>query len=130
MKTEKELSEEMGLDRKHLIRMRKEGLKGWHRKGNTVMYDSDGEHAVRNVVQKELCVSELSEPLPDPVEKEMVVTNIPFNSRMVICGDVRVKVHSNQNFKRGMKLRARPPLTNDSKLWVLVGRSPRWKGKW
>ena len=94
------------------------------------MYDSDGEHAVRNVVQKELSVSELSEPLPDPVEKEMVVTNIPFNSRMVICGDVRVKVRSNQNFKRGMKLRARPPLTNESKLWVLVGRSPRWKGKW
>ena len=95
-----------------------------------MMYDSDGEHAVRNVVQQELCVDELSEPLPDPVEEEMVVTSIPLNSRMVICGDVKVRVHSNLNFRKGMKLRARPPLTNESKLWVLVGRSPRWKGKW
>lgn len=112
------------------MKMRQDGMKGWHRKGNTVMYDQEGEHALRNTVQKEMCIDELSEPLPAPIEQEMVVTSIPLNSRMVVCGDIKVRVHSNLNFRKGMKLRARPPLTNESKMWVLVGRSPRWKGKW
>ena len=112
------------------MKMRKEGLQGWQKEGNTIMYNSEGEHALRNKIQAELCVEELSEPLPEPVQQEMVVTQIPRNSKMVICGDVRVKVHSNQNFRKGMKLTARPPISQDSKMWVLVGRSPRWLGRW
>ena len=133
MKTEKELSQEMGLDRKHLVKMRKEGViaaSSWIKVSNQIVYHEEGEHEIRNIIQRELCVDELPDPLPEPVEKEMIVTAIPKNNRMVLCGDVKVKVHSNQNFRKGMKLTARPPISTDSRMWVLVGRSPRWKGKW
>jgi hypothetical protein len=40
----------------------------------------------------------------------------------------RVKVHSSKNFTAGMCIKVRPPKVLGSP-WVLVGRSPRWPGR-
>lgn len=131
MKTEKELADELGINRKMLTEWRKEGLVSkWEKNGNTITYDSDGEHEVRNYLQNEISIKELSEPLPPPDEpREMVITKLPLNPRMVICGDVRVKVRENKNFIVGMKVNARPSVDNEQ-VWVMVGRCPRWRGKY
>lgn len=131
MKTEKELAAELGIDRKILVGWRKEGyIAYWERNGNTIVYYPEGEHEVRNHLQNEICVEELSEPLPPPDEpKEMVITKLPLNPRMVICGDIRVKVRENKNFIVGMKVNARPSMDNEQ-VWVMVGRCPRWRGRY
>lgn len=39
---------------------------------------------------------------------------------------VNVRVHSNQNYRRGMSVKIRPSGPG----WIIVGRSPRWPGRW
>ena len=131
MKTEIELCEELGMDRRIVRKIRENALSAtsWTKKGNAIVYTKDGEHALRNEIQKELCSEELSKPEPELVEQEFVVTHIPFNRSLLICGDTKVRVSSNKNFMKGMKVRARPP-ASDSRVWVMRGRCPRWRGKY
>lgn len=133
MKTEKELAAELGVDRKMLAGWRKDGtIEGdsWVKVSNQITYDEAGEHAVRNILQKEICADSLSDPLPANSEPEsLTVTQIPINPKMVICGDTRVRVSNNRNFIKGMKVTARPPATGE-RVWVMVGRCPRWRGKY
>jgi hypothetical protein len=133
MKSEKELALELGIDRKMLAGWRKDGIISTSssiKVGNQITYHEEGEHEVRNIVQRELMVQELSAPLPqaaDPVEME--ITSIPRNPKMVLCGDLRVKVRENKNFLLGMKVKARPS-TDNKQVWVMVGRCPRWRGRY
>ena len=129
MKSEKDLAQELGIDRKLLRSMRAEGLEGWEKQGNTVVWAPEGEHKVRNRIQAQICAEELSEPLEVPEVQELVITKLPLNPKLVICGDIYVRVHSNRNFLTGMKVRARQSVTGD-RVWVIVGRSPRWRGKY
>jgi hypothetical protein len=131
MKTEKDLAIELGIDRKILAGWRKEELiNGWEKKGNAIVYDSDAEHGVRNHLQKEICAAEISEPLPAPDSpKELTITKIPLNPKLVICGDIRVRVRENKNFLLGMKVNARPSMDSEQ-LWVMQGRCPRWRGRY
>jgi hypothetical protein len=133
MKTEKELANELGIDRKMLAGWRKDGIvatSSWVKVSNQITYHEEGEHEVRNIVQRELCADELSEPLPEPDgPQELEITKIPLNPKLVMCGDVRVRVRENKNFLIGMKLNARPPATGEQ-VWVMVGRCPRWRGKY
>lgn len=131
MKSEKELAAELGIDRKILAGWRKEGfIAGWEKDGNTIAYHPEGEHEIRNHLQKELCANELSAPLPSPSNPmEMEITAIPRNPRMVMCGENRIKVRDNKNFLTGMKVKARPS-TDNKQVWVMVGRCPRWRGKY
>lgn len=128
MKSEKDLAAELGIDRKELKDMRA-SISGWSKKGNTIMWDSTGEHTVRNRIQAKICAEDLGEPLEVPKEKEMKITKIPLNPKLVVCGDVYVRVRDNRNFINGMKVRARPP-ADGSRCWVLLGRCPRWRGKY
>ena len=131
MKTEKELATELGIDRKMLAGWRKEGyIAYWERNGNTIVYYPEGEHEVRNHLQKEICVKELSKPLPPPDgPQELVITKLPLNPRMVICGDKKVKVRNNKNFIVGMKVNARPSRDGEH-IWIIAGRGPRWRGRY
>jgi len=133
MKTEKELAIELGVDRKVLIKWRKEGIVStscWIKAGNTISYHAEGEHELRNVVQRALMVEELSDPLPVAKEpEEMEITGIPRNPRLILCGDRKVRVSLNKNFLIGMKVRARPSIDSES-IWVMVGRCPRWRGRY
>ncbi len=132
MKSELELTEELGIERKILSDWRKQGIiatSSWVKVSNQICYHEEGEHEVRNIIQRQLLVEEMSEPLDVPEDKKMVITLIPRNSKMVICGDVKVRVRDNRNFLKGMKLFARPP-ANGGGVWVMKGRCPRWRGKY
>lgn len=55
-----------------------------------------------------------------------------FKNRRVIQADVaghgsvNVRVHSSENYRRGMSIRVR----RDGTGFIVVGRSPRWPGRW
>ena len=129
MKTEKDLAEELGIDRNILRKWRMDGdIEDWEKKGNSIVYGDKGEHKVRNLLQKQICVEELSEPLDSEEPQDMRITKIPLNPNLVICGETYVRVKSNKNFLTGMPVRARPPATG-GRVWVMLGRCPRWRGK-
>lgn len=130
MKTEKDLAEELGVDRNILRAWRTEGeVDDWEKRGNSICYNSDGEHKVRNLLQKQICVEELSAPLDPEEPQDMKITKIPLNPNLVICGDQYVRVKSNKNFLTGMSVKARPPATG-GRVWVMLGRCPRWRGRY
>lgn len=129
MKLENELAEELGLERKIISRMRKNGEIEATKVGNRVAYSEEQEHKLRNLIQKEMMVQELGDPQPAKTEQELVITQIPRNPRLVVCNEIYVRVRSNENFLRGMKVKARPPL-EDNGVWVMIGRCPRWRGKY
>jgi len=133
MKTEKELAAELGIDRKILSGWRKDGIvatSSWVKVSNQIVYHEEGEHEVRNILQREICAKELSEPLPPPDgPQELVITKLPLNPRMVICGDRKVKVRDNKNFIVGMKVNARPSRDGEH-IWIIAGRGPRWRGRY
>jgi hypothetical protein len=131
MKSEIQLSEELGMDRRVIrdIRMNVLTADSWTKEGNRVVYTKNGEHALRNEIQKELASQELSDPLPELEEKEFTITHIPFNRRMVISDGVKIRVSDNKNFLTGMKVRARPPVS-EGEIWVMLGRCPRWRGRY
>jgi hypothetical protein len=133
MKTESHLAKELGVNRNILKEMRKEGLiatSSWEKASNQIVYHEEGEDEVREILKAELSTEKLSDPLPPPDEpREMVITKLPLNPRMVICGDIRVKVRENKNFLIGMKVNARPSMDNEQ-VWVMVGRCPRWRGRY
>ena len=131
MKTEKELSEELGMDRRVVREIRTNALSAssWTKEGNAIVYTEEGEHALRNQIQKELCSQELSDPEPEPVEREFVITRVPLNSTLLMCGDTKVRVSDNKNFMKGMVVKARPP-AGEGRVWVMKGRCPRWRGKY
>lgn len=131
MKSEKVLSEELGMDRKTLRALRMDALSAdsWTKESNQIVYTAEGEHELRNVIQRKLASEALSPPLEEKEPKMLTITKIPLNRKMVICDEIRVRVSSNKNFLRGMQLKARPPV-GDNKVWVMVGRCPRWRGRW
>ena len=68
----------------------------------------------------------------------MVVTSVPKVNRRILCarkkegeegGEMRVRVRDNINFMPGMELRARPD-ANYADIYVLEGRTPRYRGRW
>lgn len=131
MKKEIELADELGVERSVLKEFRREGLEGWvkgGKVGNWVSWTEEGETRVRDRLKQEMDIEELPDPVPVPSPSEFIITKIPLNSRLVICGDVYVKVKDNKNFLKGMKLSARPPVEGRS--WVMVGRCPRYRGKY
>ena len=56
MKLENELAEELGLERKIISRMRKDGEIEATKVGNRVAYSEEQEHKLRNLIQKEMMV--------------------------------------------------------------------------
>ena len=104
-------------------------VEDWEKSGNSIVYGSEGEHTIRNLLQKQICVEELSEPLDPEEPQDMKITKIPLNPNLVICGETYVRVKSNKNFLTGMSLRARPPATG-GKVWVMLGRCPRYRGRY
>lgn len=131
MKSESRIAKELGINRVVLKQWRDSGLiTGWEKQGNKIAYDELGEADVREKVRLELEAKDLGKTPPPPEEpKEMVITQIPFNTRMVLCGDIKVRVSNNQKFKVGMKVNARPSI--DSKhVWVMIGRCPRFNGRY
>lgn len=131
MKSEIQLCEELGMDRRVIrdIRMNALSASLWTKEGNRVVYTQEGEHALRNEIQKELASQELSDPLPELEEQEFTITHIPFNRRMVMSDSVKIRVSDNKNFLTGMKVRARPPVS-EGEIWVMLGRCPRWRGRY
>lgn len=133
----------LGLKRPQLRALRQKHLvKGidWAMRGGKVTYYLRGEEKVRVVVSSIIGVDEgdfevdESLGLEDRSERMEVRQVFPINRRLVECrlsnGDgVRVNVGDNANFVVGMELKARPHW-GAGRLWVLVGRRPRWRGKW
>ena len=70
----------------------------------------------------------------EPEVIELVITRVYPNPRLLLAAsntgeEVRVSVQSNINFRRGMKIKARPP-AGEVQLYRLEGRCPRFPGKW
>ena len=132
----------LGLKRVKLVSLRKDGLeegRDWCLSKGRVTYTLEGERRMRGVLSL-LCgldgvELEVDEEVGREEPEEMeVLTVYPLNRRLVECGRengerVRVTVGSNENFVKGMVLNARPPW-GSGRLWVLVGRKPRRRGKW
>jgi hypothetical protein len=132
MKTEKDLAEELGIDRNVLRAWRMDGTiatSSTVKMGNKIVYHEEGEEEVREKLKNEISVSEISEPLDTTQPQELEITQIPLNPKLVICGEIYVRVSSNKNFLKGMKVKARPPAT-EGRVWVMLGRTPRWRGRW
>ena len=132
MKTEKELAQELGIDRSILKGWRQSGyITGWEKSGNTIVFLPEGESEVREKLKDEIGVDDIGEPLPPPEDPYgLKIINIPRNPKLVICEDnIYVRVRDNKNFLKGMMVQARPPATGE-RVWVMIGRCPRWRGKW
>ena len=132
----------LGLKRKKLSSLRKEHLKEgehWGRLKGRITYRVGGEVKMRGVVALLLGIEEkdivVDEEIGREEPEEMEVVRVfPINRRLVECervtGEkVRVTVGDNVNFLKGMVLKARPPW-GSGRLWVMVGRKPRWRGRW
>ncbi len=135
MKRESELAKELGVNRDVLVAYRNGDMprKGWKRSRGAVWVTKMGEEWIHEQLGSDIGV-ELAEFEAEPgAPREMTVKKRPLNPRMVLCDldgeEVKVRVRSNENFLVGMKLKARPPAP-DSRMWVLEGRGPRWRGKW
>lgn len=78
-------------------------------------------------------VGALSAPEPEPVTLVVTSKRPPRNSHIVEAklGEqlVRVRVKDNANFLPGMEIRARQD-EDYADMFVLVGRTPRYKGRW
>lgn len=70
---------------------------------------------------------------PPRVAEMRVVKVYPLNPRLLLCElkdtpqAQRVRVRDNRNFLPGMVLKA---VHENSDLWTLAQRLPRWRGKW
>jgi len=141
MKSEIDLAQELGMERKIIRGIRQERLNAdaWTKLGNHIVYTETGEHALRNAIQLMLSAEELSEPLPVLSPQEFKICHIPLNPRLVIgvlvvdgdtdCTQIKIRVRDNKNFLKNMTLKARPP-AEGSTTWVMMGRCPRWRGKY
>ena len=71
MKSEKVLSEELGMDRKTLRALRMDALSAdsWTKESNQIVYTAEGEHELRNVIQRKLASEALSPPLEEKEPK-------------------------------------------------------------
>ena len=133
----------MGVKRERLSSLRKghlsEGI-DWGKKKGRVTYYVGGEAKMKRVVAMVVGISEEEVVVDEEIGKEdateemKVVVVYPVNRRLVECersdGEkVRVKVGDNLNFVKGMVMKARPPW-GSGRLWVMVGRKPRRRGKW
>ena len=130
----------LGLTRVKLSSLRKEHLtegEDWGFDEGRVRYRVGGEVKMRGVVSLLLGVEDLEvdEEIGREEPEEMEVVRVfPINRRLVECervtGEkVRVTVGDNENFLKGMKLRARPPW-GSGRLWVMLGKRPRMRGRW
>lgn len=66
---------------------------------------------------------------------ELFVLRISHNPTMLFAhkGDrkeLRVRVASNAHFLPGMKLNAQPPVKGGPDIWTMIGRCPRWRGRY
>ena len=132
----------LGLKREKLSSLRKEHLKEgehWGRLKGRITYRVGGEVKMRGVVALLLGIEEKEDVVDEEIGREEpeemeVVRVFPINRRLVewerVTGEkVRVTVGDNVNFLKGMVLKARPPW-GSGRLWVMVGRKPRWRGRW
>lgn len=143
---EKEFAERIGVTRTVLAKLRGSVLSentDFVKKGREVLLTESGaERAVELLAGSEQ--KEASEVLSDP-ERAVVrlwVYKVPLNPRVLMASAVDpadwkkngagklllVRVHSNANFIPKMALKARA--SERSNVYELVGRSPRWKGKY
>lgn len=140
MKRETDLASELGVPREDIRAIRQSGdlgSSGWEKKRNAIFITSPGEETIRSILANRMGIEEAGlgdSEGPPMASAEMSVLTIPRNPKLLICtspkyGQVRVKCINNENFIRGMALRARPPAP-DSRVWTLDGRSPRWLGRW
>jgi hypothetical protein len=80
----------------------------------------------------------LSQSVREPEPISLLITSIrpPKNPHIIEAvrkdnggESVRVRVRNNQNFLPGMEIRARPSEEYPD-VYVLVGRTPRYRGRW
>ena len=132
----------LGLKREKLSSLRKEHLEEgehWGKVSGRITYRVGGEVKMRGVVALMLGLEgdeiEVDEQVGrEELEELEVRKTFPVNRRLIECeregGElVRVNVGNSENFLKGMKLKARPPW-GEGRLWVMVGRKPRWRGRW
>jgi hypothetical protein len=160
MISEESVAKKLGLTRVALASIRKEMLlqgQDWLMDGRWVMITESGQDKLFNklgingAVQPvdsgrnggEQDVAGLGLPVPDgsiPSEPVTLVVNSlrpPRNRRIIEAYNpnspsgktFRVQVRDNQNFVPGMEIRAKPHETYPD-VYELIGRCPRYRGKW
>lgn len=154
---EEELANRVGADRSLMRAWRKSLDEGrdWRTENRRIMFTPEGakkivERAARELAQDApqatggglgMAGGEDGPPLqalldqPRPERAQMVVISKPMNTKIVLCKKIvaagpvleRVRVQASANFLPGMKLTA---LHEQGTVWTLVGRCPRWRGRW
>ena len=138
MITEACLSEREGISRIVLREYRSGGTldegEHWQRSPKGILWSEEGISALNSLMDDDLGTDgAVIRPEKDPEPEVMTVRHLVGNGVMLSCeretGErVLVKVRSTENYGLRTKLLARPPV-GDGRLWVRVGREPRWKGE-
>jgi hypothetical protein len=136
---EAEFASASGLDLERIRMARKKELADglWKKNGREVLLSAAGRAELVRILADEDAASAAKKKAAADFDAamdrdfEVVVKKIPMNPRIVFgewMGEpVRVRVPDSTRFIPGMKLRAR---LIERDLYVLVGRGPRFKGRW
>ena len=133
------MAEEIGVARKVLVDLRKavmEPGKDWGKDGCCIVLTSSGIRRVQEAldIKVELCSRVEAE---DKTEEMDVIKSGMINRKVVQCRrdngeEVIVRVKDSKNFRRvmsnGRTMRLKARLTKDG--WFMVGRCPRYPGRW
>ncbi len=131
---EKHLTKIIGVNRRELTKIRKSLVQGghWILNSGAVSYSQSGVKRLLSAL--ELPYEKLPPFLipPQPGEaREMIVTRVYRNRKLIgaeLDGQLqRIRVQSNKNFRRGMKI---PTRHINGDIWELARRCPRWPGRW
>jgi hypothetical protein len=136
---ESKVAETLGAPREALMEMRKkDALYGlhWRKRGRRVVWTEKGLDFLSERFDDRggvLGRVKGSSQATDEGEREIeaVVKKMPLNKRVLMAeaekGVIRVRVNSSANFIPGMKIRCARVVDD---LYDLVGRCPRYRGRW
>jgi hypothetical protein len=143
MTTEQELSDRLGVSRAILKKMRGELLADdWSADGRSIRYTEEGVAAIVGLLEKNAggeptltaTVSDALAGGPGALVR-LTASRKPVNPKILLCHvgeknagpEVRCRVRSTVNFFRGMVFSAKHV---EGTLYELVGRCPRFPGRW
>jgi hypothetical protein len=142
--SEADLAERLGVATKHLRDYRLEHFKPdagfWKKEGRQILLSAEAvevltrefAYSVRDILPeaKKSPLAEILEPGTDELF-EVVAKRIPANPYIVLGewfgNPVRVRVPNSKKFVPGMRMKCR---LVEGDVFALVGRGPRFKGKW
>jgi hypothetical protein len=152
--TEASMAQHYGLPRRQMAGLRSryltEGV-DFTRDGNHIVISAAGQKKIAEKLEPPMAAAEKNfagpvdgaevppappQPAAAPEVLEFIICRIPMNPRYVIArnaagrNNFRIRVGNNRNFKLGMNIRGEQIDALDDGHFRMVGRQPRWPGRW